>query len=176
MLITIMEIFSMGHISPSQKMDFTAFTHTALQQAAMDRFIFTSTATNTFGQPGDHPIATAGSLILIRHWSSWRTLKSMSGSTANWITWMIPWRHMLKEEWLPDLNEWKNFLNTLHNKEHISKYVFSAFLLTSSSFNKRSYIKIRDRLIEFRKKNIFLPFRVSGTLKPVEYAGKNRFL
>ena len=26
------------------------------------------------------------------------------------------------------------------------------------------------------KKNIFLPFRVSSTLKPVEYAGKNRFL
>ena len=26
------------------------------------------------------------------------------------------------------------------------------------------------------KKKYFLPFRVSGTLKPVEYAGKNRFL
>ena len=36
-------------------------------------------------------------------------------------------------------------------------------------------VYIRDRLIEFSKKYIFLPFRVSGTLKPVEYAGKNRF-
>ena len=39
-----------------------------------------------------------------------------------------------------------------------------------------SIFGIRDRLIEFRKKKYFLPFRVSGTLKPVEYAGKNRFL
>ena len=34
---------------------------------------------------------------------------------------------------------------------------------------------IRDRLIEFEKKNFFLPPRVSGTLKAGEYAGKNRF-
>ena len=37
------------------------------------------------------------------------------------------------------------------------------------------FVKIRDRLIEFRKKNFFLPIRVSGTLKAVEYAGENRF-
>ena len=37
-------------------------------------------------------------------------------------------------------------------------------------------IRLRDRLIEFEKKMFFfLPPRVSGTLKAVEYAGKNRF-
>ena len=34
---------------------------------------------------------------------------------------------------------------------------------------------LRDRLIEFWKNKKKLPPRVSGTLKPVEYAGKNRF-
>ena len=37
------------------------------------------------------------------------------------------------------------------------------------------FILIRDRLIEFWKNENFLLPRVSGTLKPVEYAGKNRF-
>ena len=37
------------------------------------------------------------------------------------------------------------------------------------------FLPIRDRLIEFWKNQKILPPRVSGTLKPVEYAGKNRF-
>ena len=32
---------------------------------------------------------------------------------------------------------------------------------------------MRDRLLEFQKNKICLPPRVSGTFKPVEYAGKN---
>ena len=39
---------------------------------------------------------------------------------------------------------------------------------------KENKLSLRDRLIVSKKK-FFLPFRVWGTLKAVEYDGKNRF-
>ena len=51
---------------------------------------------------------------------------------------------------------------------------WAGFLLNNFISSDIIYF-LRDRLIEFRKKNFFLPIRVSGTLKAVEYAGENRF-
>ena len=70
MLITIMEVVLMEHILPFQKMDFTALTPPATKhQATMDRFFFTSTVMNAFGQQGQKQITKKGLLILILHWS-----------------------------------------------------------------------------------------------------------